>query len=73
MQEEGKIDKEKNNYKKLEHPQNPKPIQPAAHPHLKKKRATVQGSPLPHQAAGHKAPPPADTLPFFSLTRFPLN
>jgi hypothetical protein len=38
------------------HSQNPKPIQPATHPHLKKKRAAAQGSPLPHQPAGHKAP-----------------
>jgi len=42
--------------KKLVHSQNPKPIQPVTHPHLKKKRAAAQGSPLPHQPAGHKAP-----------------
>ena len=55
MQEEGKIDKEKNNYKKLEHPQNPKPIQPAAHPHLKKKEPPCK------EALCHTKPP--DTRP----------
>ena len=41
--------------KKLGHPQNPKPIHPAAHPHLKKKE------PLHKEALCHTKPP--DTRP----------
>jgi len=58
--------------KKLVHSQNSKPIQPAAHPHLKKKSRRAR-KPFATPSRRTQGPPPADTLPFFSLTRFPLN